>query len=35
MRALYESEARLQVPALVTSYTMDDKKTTVLIGGTA
>lgn len=35
VRALYESEARLQVPPLVTSYTMDDRKTTVLIGGTA
>ena len=34
-RSLYQNEARLQVPALVTSYTMDDKKTMVLIGNTA
>jgi hypothetical protein len=34
-RSLYQNEAGLHVPALVTSYTMDDKKTMVLIGSTA
>jgi hypothetical protein len=32
MRALYQNEPRLPVPPLITSYTMDDKKTMVLIG---
>jgi hypothetical protein len=31
-RSLYQNEAHLRVPVMVTSYTMDDKKTKVLIG---
>jgi len=31
-RSLYQNEAQLRVPAMVTSYTMDDKKTRALIG---
>jgi hypothetical protein len=30
-RSLYQNEARLQVPPMITSYTMDDKKTVVHI----
>jgi Transglutaminase-like superfamily len=32
-RALYQNHAQLHVPAVITSYTLDDKKTRVLIGG--
>ena len=35
MRSLYESEARLHVPPLITSYMMDDQKIMVEIGSTA
>ncbi len=33
-RSLYQNEVSLHVPSQVTSYTMDDKKTMVLIGRT-
>jgi hypothetical protein len=35
MRSLYQNETGLQVPSLITSYTLDDKKTTVRISPSA